>query len=75
MGEHVKVPQSRVSVHIASEAVALLVAVPLLLATAANPRPTDAQRRGLRALAFGTMLVDGWLLTQWARQREARADG
>jgi len=26
-------------------------------------------------LAVGTMLVDGWLLTQWARQREDRADG
>ena len=68
MGEHVKVPQSRVNVHVVSEAVALLVAVPLLLATAANPRPTDAQRRGLRALAVGTLLVDGWLLAQWARQ-------
>ena len=68
MGEHVKVPQSRVNVHVVSEAVALLVAVPLLLATAANPRPTDAQRRGLRALAVGTLLVDGWLLTQWARE-------
>jgi len=75
MGEPVKVPQSRVSVHVVSEAVALLVAVPLLLATAATSRPTDAQRRGLRALAFGTLLVDGWLLTQWARQREERADG
>ena len=70
-----KVPQSQVSVHVASEAVALLVAVPLLLATASTPRPTDIQRRGLRALAVGTLLVDGWLLTQWARQREDRADG
>ena len=70
-----RVPQSQVSVHVVSEAVALLVAVPLLLATAATPRPTDAQRRGLRALAFGTMLVDGWLLTQWSRRGEDRADG
>lgn len=26
-------------------------------------------------LAVGTLIVDGWLLTQWARQREDRADG
>ena len=70
-----KVPQSQVSVHVVSEAVAVFAAVPLLLATAANPRPTDIQRRGLRALAVGTLLVDGWLLTQWARQREDRSDG
>lgn len=63
-----KIPRSQVALHVVSEAAAVAIGVPLLLATAARREPTQAQRRGLRAMALGTLLVDGWLITRWLRR-------
>jgi len=67
LGKHetVQVSQSQASIHVASEAAALVIGVPLLLATASRSQPTEAQRRGLRVMALVTLIVDGWLLSRW----------
>lgn len=58
----------RTAVHVTTEALALGVGVPFLLwASFQTSKP--AARTGLRLLALTTIAVDGWLLTQYARQK------
>ena len=59
------VPQFQRRVHVWSELFAVVVSVPVLLAAANATREPHKTR--LRALAAGTLLVDGYLLWRWMR--------
>ena len=49
------------TVHIVTEAAAVFLTVPFLL-WAANRTPDKTAAAGMRALAAGALVVDGWLL-------------
>ncbi len=61
------VPEWQRSVHIAAEALAIALIVPLLLLAAKDARPPHKKR--LRAIALGTLVVDGLLLWSWLTRR------
>jgi hypothetical protein len=57
------------ALHMATEALALFLTVPLALRLAAQQGPlTDTQRKHLYMYAVGTLLIDGYLLVQWLRR-------
>jgi len=65
------VDETRRSLHISTELLAVTVAVPILLGVAAAPKLTKPHRTFLRALAVSTLLVDGWLLWRWKQDDAA----
>jgi hypothetical protein len=58
-------------VHIVAKASAILVAAPLLWAISRKQTLSDVDRVTLATLAVATIVEDGWLLSQWARQPSA----
>ena len=65
--ELVAVPRSQRDLHVAAEWGAVLVVVPALAWVALNPRVPPAARAIAGWVAFASLLVDGYLLTQWKR--------
>lgn len=61
------VAPSQVRLHRVSELVAVLGLAPLLVYVALAASPPRWARTGLVAAAIGTVLIDGYLLTQWRR--------
>ena len=61
-----QVSQGQRNLHVLSEAAAVLM-VPLLFAAAADAREPHKTR--LQVLAWGTLLVDGFLLYRWLGPR------
>lgn len=59
---NVTIPEWQRQIHVASELAAVLM-VPLLFAAAADAR--EPHRTRIKALAYGTLLVDGYLLYRW----------
>lgn len=55
-------------VHIGAERVAVFVVAPGLF-WVSHRMPRGKDRSFVQAVALGTLLVDGWLLTQWGRSR------
>ena len=66
-GSLVSIPSSQRDLHIASEWVALVVAVPALAWVALNPDVPRTARTIAGAVALGTLLIDGALLLRWYR--------
>lgn len=63
------IPAHQRSAHVASEAVAILTAVPFLFWAATRSRElTKAEKAGLIALGVGTLVIDGYLLHNYLRQ-------
>ena len=62
-----RISSSQVRLHRISEAAAIFVGVPMLLSAASSATLTPTQRRGLKAMAIATLVVDGYLLTRWGR--------
>lgn len=60
------VPKWQRDVHVVTEAAAVLM-VPLLFSAAAAAREPHKTR--LQVLAWGTLIVDGFLLYRWIRSR------
>lgn len=60
------VPKWQRDLHVVTETAALLM-VPLLFAAAASAREPHKSR--LQVLAVGTLVVDGFLLYRWTRNR------
>lgn len=60
-----KISSDRRKFHIASEVLALLVTVPLTWKASNVVGVNPTLSLGLKAVAVGTLLIDGWLLTRW----------
>jgi hypothetical protein len=60
------VPKWQRDLHVVSETVAVLM-VPLLFSAAAAAREPHKTR--LQVLAWGTLVVDGFLLVRWIKNR------
>ena len=58
-------PQEDRTLHIVSEAIAVLVVVPWLIWIVWKKELSDIDRLFLLVLAIGTLLVDGYLLIKW----------
>lgn len=57
-------------VHVVAEAFALLAVVPFMLYVATRERKLTSGEKGLLATAaIGTLVVDGWLLHRFGRDR------
>ena len=62
-------PEDQAGLHMATEALSAFVLAPMVGYIAlANPQMPAWQRYALYAIATGTIVVDGYLLTQWARR-------
>jgi hypothetical protein len=64
----VMIPSSQRDLHIASEWIALVVAVPALAWIALNPQVPRTARNIAGAVALATFIVDGSLLMRWYRR-------
>ena len=62
------VTEQQKHVHQVAETIALAVVVPGLVAIAASPRVPTPMRVFSGLTAAGTLIVDGWLLVQWAKE-------
>lgn len=61
------ISETQRKVHVVSEALALVVGVPMLLWIGTRKRElTSLEKAGLLTLALGTVVVDGALLAKWA---------
>ena len=58
-------PQEDRTLHIISEAIAILIVVPWLIWIVWKKEISDLDRLFLIALAIGTLLIDGYLLVKW----------
>jgi hypothetical protein len=59
----------RRQIHVNSERVGVFIVAPGLLLVA-NQLPRGKNRTFLQAVAWGTLLVDAWLLLQWSGARK-----
>lgn len=64
------IPPEQRSVHVVTEAIAVFAVVPFMFWLATKRElPTWARGTSL-AIAAGTLLVDGWLLTRFLREKD-----
>jgi hypothetical protein len=60
---------TRKHLHMATEAMAILITVPAALALARTTGPlTKKQKAALRRYAWATLVIDGYFLAQWFRK-------
>lgn len=53
--------------HIATELLSLAVTMPLTWIASKSPGIDSTIAAGLKAVSVGTLISDGWLLTQWGK--------
>jgi len=58
-------PQEDRTLHIVSEAIAILIVVPWLIWIVWKKEISDLDRLFLIVLAIGTLIIDGYLLVKW----------
>ena len=63
------VPGSQVRLHVITERLAVFVVAPFLAYLATRRELPSWARAGAAAVAAGTLIVDGHLLTRWAAHR------
>ena len=61
------IPDHQRRIHVATEAMSVLLIAPFTAALTFNRRVPAWARAGLGIVTIGILVVDGWLLTQWKK--------